>query len=318
MNNIEVKIYENKYMKKWDDFVEKSKNGTIFHTQRFLSYHSPNKFKDLSLLFLKEGNIITVISGCVEEETFYSHKGSTYGGFVVPYNFSISKALKIVEIFLDFLKRRNIKKVYLRLPEYIFEKCPSQEIKYALWYFGFKIKALELSTCYDLDFYDYSKKFLFWETKKSIKEGLKIIFDDKNYYRDFYNLLEESLKEKYKRKPTHSFKEIIKLKKLFPDKMFVITAYYENKVVGGILFFLANKKTAHIFYSTCRKNIKGIYPLESILEYLIKFLKNRNFKYLNYGISTENEGRKINLPLFKFKEKLKGFGVYREIWELEV
>ena len=35
-NNITVEIYEPSKKREWEDFVEKSNNGTMFHLQTFL------------------------------------------------------------------------------------------------------------------------------------------------------------------------------------------------------------------------------------------------------------------------------------------
>ena len=53
--------YEKKFQDEWDSFVTSSNNGTIFHTRRFLSYHSPGKFKESSLLFYDDKKLISVL-----------------------------------------------------------------------------------------------------------------------------------------------------------------------------------------------------------------------------------------------------------------
>jgi hypothetical protein len=44
----------------WDNFVETSDNGTIFHKRRFLSYHPEGKFKDASLIFRKQNKLFSI------------------------------------------------------------------------------------------------------------------------------------------------------------------------------------------------------------------------------------------------------------------
>ena len=58
---IEILKYENNLLSDWDDFVEHSNNGTIFHKQKFLSYHINRRFDDFSLIFKKRGKIIAVV-----------------------------------------------------------------------------------------------------------------------------------------------------------------------------------------------------------------------------------------------------------------
>ena len=312
-----IEIYTEKYKEKWDAFVEHSKNGTIFHTRKFLSYHPPDRFEDFSLMFLKDGNIMSVLPACIEvdsnEKILASHKGSTYGGFVVPFKFGIEDSLALVDTLLEFLYKKGFKGIWMRTPEYIFEKEPSQEIKFAMWHRGFSLDYVELSTCYALKNYDSSKPII-RQARRSYDRGLKCIFDDKNF-EDFYRILYDNLKNKYNREPTHTLDEILLLKKLLDDKFILVSAYLDNELIGGIVIFIANNKTAHIFYSAVKKNIAGLFPNDALVDTAIRKLKDMGFNYLNYGISTEDKGKIINFELFRFKEKFKGFGVYREVWK---
>ena len=54
---IEYKIYKDKYKKMWDDFVGRTKDSTIFHSQLFLEYHIDRKFPNHSLMFYKNGKL---------------------------------------------------------------------------------------------------------------------------------------------------------------------------------------------------------------------------------------------------------------------
>ena len=42
----------------WDDFVDSSDNGTIFHKRTFLSYHPKDRFEDASLVIEKDNKIL--------------------------------------------------------------------------------------------------------------------------------------------------------------------------------------------------------------------------------------------------------------------
>lgn len=320
MGDIYVEKYNDTYFKKWDDFIEKSKSGTIFHTRKFLSYHPKNKFEDYSLLFLKDGNIVSVLPACLikkdNELVLASHQGSTYGGFVIPYKFGIEQSLKLVDLLLDFAHKNNIDKIWMRFPEYIFEKDPSEEIKFAMWNKGFKIDYIELSTCYDLSLYD-EKKPVTRFARRSYEEGIKCLYNDENFS-EFYTILYNNLKNKHQETPTHTLEEIYKLKELLEDRFVLISAYYKGSVVGGLGIFLANSKTTHMFYSAARNDLgRGIFVTDALMDTAIRKLKEKGFKYFNAGISTEEKGTHINFGLFKFKEKYKGLGVYREIWKWE-
>jgi hypothetical protein len=79
-----VEIYTPARKEEWDEFVEKSVNGTFMHSRQFLSYHTPGKFKDCSLLFFDNNKLLAVFPAAdVEGKCLKSHPGATYGGLVV-------------------------------------------------------------------------------------------------------------------------------------------------------------------------------------------------------------------------------------------
>ena len=55
---IELSRYKVSHQNSWDKFVAKSNNGTIFHLRSFLNYHPKSRFKDHSLIVMKNGKIV--------------------------------------------------------------------------------------------------------------------------------------------------------------------------------------------------------------------------------------------------------------------
>ena len=47
---ISIQKYNNKILHLWDDFISNSNNGTIFNSQKFLSYHISRTFDDNSFI----------------------------------------------------------------------------------------------------------------------------------------------------------------------------------------------------------------------------------------------------------------------------
>jgi hypothetical protein len=318
MKNITLKVYNDEYFDKWDRFVEDSRNGTIFHTRKFLSYHPKDRFKDLSLIFMQGGNIMSVIPACLQEKegksVLASHQGSTYGGFVIPFKLGLEKSFEMVDLLLEFSYKQGLNEIWMRYPEYIFEREPSHEIKFAIWKRGFRMDHIELSTCYDLDLYDADSPII-RQARKSYERDVSCKFDDDNFH-EYYKILSENLMVKYKTTPTHTLEEILRLKDLLGDRCILVSAYYKDSLVGGLIVFITQSKTAHIFYSVVRKDLnKGIYVNDVVVDFAIRNLKKMGFKSLNYGISTRIVDEKINYELYRFKEKFKGFGIYRELWQ---
>jgi hypothetical protein len=301
--------YNDNYQDIWDEFVKNSKNGTIFHTRKFLSYHPAERFKDESILIYKKNKLIALFPAIEFENRIISHRGSTYGGLVVGVKNRLSDSLEIWKEIINYYD----KIIEFRKSEYIFDLYPSEEVIFSAKKLGFKEVNEELSTCLDLNNIKLTKGRK-WALTKC--KNLKIVFDDKDY-KSYYKILKNNL-IKHNSTPTHSLEEMIKLKSLLPNNYFLVTIYLDDKMIAGIWLVLANSKTAHTFYIAQNYDYTEFQPLSCIVKNIIEFLKERNFKYLNFGISTENGGKIINKGLFEFKESFGGFGVSRYYFRREV
>ena len=79
---IEYKIYRESDGTSWDNFVDSTKDSTIFHSQQFLRYHIDREFPNHSLMFYKKNMLIAVFSASAVGNTLFSHPGASFGGFV--------------------------------------------------------------------------------------------------------------------------------------------------------------------------------------------------------------------------------------------
>jgi hypothetical protein len=300
--------YQKEYQTLWDNFVKSSKNGTLFHTQKFLSYHK-DRFIDMSILIFKNNKLKALFPAIEFENRIISHRGSTYGGLIVGVKNNLKENLEIWESIIEYYN----KTIEFRKSEYIFDLYPSQEVEFSAKYLGFKEVFSELSTCLDLSFIKFSHG-----RKESIKKckNLKIVFDDLDY-KSYYSILLKNL-EKFNTFPTHSLEEMKLLKSLFPKEYQLITIYKNNQMIAGIWLVLATKTTAHTFYIAQDYNFKELQSLSCIVKEIIYYLQKEKFKYLNFGISTENGGKYLNKGLFEFKESFGGFGVSRYYYRREI
>lgn len=78
----EIKRYTPDLADEWNAFVAQSKNGTFLFDRGYMDYHA-DRFHDHSLIIYRRGKCYALLPGCVDGDTFYSHKGLTYGGLVM-------------------------------------------------------------------------------------------------------------------------------------------------------------------------------------------------------------------------------------------
>ncbi len=310
-NNIKAKIMKGTDVNKWDNFVENSGNGTIFHLQKFLSYHPRGKFKNHNIIFRDGKDIIAVIPGVEERQkikSFISHPGASFGGFVFRNGISIKKIEKIISIFLEYIKKNDFRSVFITLTPLPYQDKFGEEIDFLLNLNGFCIKRKELTSGLYLDFVseeDILKSFKD-STVRGIKKSLRnnINFRQSDDIEIFYNILSENLRRFHKAEPTHSYDEIKRLMNEFPDRILLFGAYHKGKMIGGIILFLCRKDISLIFYIASDRKYQSLRTENLIIYEVIKWLYERNYKYLDFGTLSIN--MKINYGIYQFR---RGFGI---------
>ena len=103
MKMVEIISYTEKYREAWDRFVLQSNNGTMFHLQRFLDYHAPEKFRFHHLLFVEKGKIVAVLPGRFKDGIFESPIGASYGSIVID-DIPFARVMELVSCFLDYAR----------------------------------------------------------------------------------------------------------------------------------------------------------------------------------------------------------------------
>ena len=323
---LEVKKYNKKDLNLWDTFVDTSKNGTIFNKQKFLSYHPKGRFDDCSLIFTHKDKVVGLFPAAVVKKgtskILKSHPGSSYGGLIVDEKATLSLTLEMLSLLEEYACDIGVSSIEMRLNETIFHILPSQELDFALNYNGFSVENIELSSAVQLCFTDFTdlRKLYRSDTARSItkarKEGLTVSFDAD--LEEYYTLLCNNLEHKHRTTPTHSLEELLKLKSLFPEDIFLAGAFVNDELAAGTVVFKCNKVACHTFYIAQNYDFQKFRPLNLVFDALIVDLVEQGYRYLNFGISTEAGGTAINTGLFRFKEGFGARGVVRKYYKKEL
>jgi hypothetical protein len=308
--------YENKLEAQWDDFViNKSINGTFLQTRRFLNYHPEGRFIDRSLVFYKGNTIVAVIPACElfdeHKKTFFSHKGSTYGGIIIGRDFYNIKHVGSIIFDLEaYLVEQGFTKVIIKNTADIFCKDETKLLEYFLFKENYQSYD-ELSFYIDFNLYkddiisnlSASKRR---DYKYSLKNNLAIReLLSKTELESFYNILEINLC-KFAKTPVHSLAELIDMKvKRLGDIACFYGVYMEKEMIAGSMVFNFDNEVFHTQYLASNPEYLSCYPMDFLIVNLIKYAYDKNFKYMSFGISTENNGKFLNEGLARFKE---GFG----------
>jgi len=310
---LEILKYSAEYKSIWDDLISKSKNGTFLFFRDFMEYHS-DRFLDYSFIIFKNGKVEAVLPGNIVNQTYYSHQGLTYGGFIFTSKLSTKDILEIFQIFILELKHIGIKELIYKPVPFIYHILPSQEDLYAL----FKFKAEKIGCNISSTIFQ-NNKIKFIESRKSgirksIKEGVKI-FETEDF-QEFWNILNNNLVQKHDTKPVHSLDEITYLKSKFNDNIKLYVAQFNNEIVAGTVIF-EMKNIVHVQYISANEEGKHIGALDYLFDELI------NNKYINvpvfdFGQSTEQGGNYLNENLIFQKEGFGGRGICYDIYKINI
>lgn len=312
---MEIRLFKHSDETIWDNFIlQESINGTFLQTRRFLNYHSPGKFKDVSLLFYNEKNrLIAVCPACQAESeqniVFYSHKGSTFGGLIISKKFyKAHYVLDIIRNLKNYLEASGFQEAYLKITPDIFSKEKNALLQYCLFYEGFQ-ELKELNTY--ISYTDYSEEVIsnFAQGKRTnvhncIKAGLyvKELIEDCEI-EEFYSILKENLL-KYHQKPVHSLHELLDLKhcRLNKEMEFYGVFMENNMIAASMMFYFFNSNTAHTQYLAAKQDFNKLSPMTFLYYSMIQEMKKKQFLYLSWGVATEHMGKYLNEGLLANKE----------------
>lgn len=127
----EIKRYTPDLADEWNAFVAQSKNGTFLFDRGYMDYHA-DRFHDHSLIIYRRGKCYALLPGCVDGDTFYSHKGLTYGGLVMSDKTTAADVVQIFKLLNVMLKEEGIKRVVYKPVPWIYHRQPSEEDLYAI------------------------------------------------------------------------------------------------------------------------------------------------------------------------------------------
>lgn len=313
MNKYTVKKYTETDFKIWNDFIAQAKNATFLFHRNFMEYHK-DRFEDYSLMVFDEKKLVAVLPANKCGETLYSHQGLTYGGLVYNAKIKLASVIVIFQKVLFFLNENNIKKLQLKLIPSIYHQKPAEELNYILFLLQGQLIRRDTLAVIDL----FSSCPLSKLRKRSIKTGIdnSLIIKEVNDFTDFWNeILIPNLTQKHQAKPVHDLEEITKLKALFPEKIRQFNVYENEVIIAGTTIF-ESSTVAHSQYISGKEGKNQLGGLDLLFHQLISKVFN-NKRFFDFGISNENQGRKLNEGLSYWKESFGANTVVQDFYEVQ-
>ncbi|MBQ9363385.1 MAG: GNAT family N-acetyltransferase [Bacteroidaceae bacterium] len=299
----------------WNRFVATSKNGTFMLNRQYMDYHS-DRFEDCSVMFVEKERVFAVFPANIvrEEGMVCSHQGLTYGGMILGTEINAARVLEGFDLLKEhYHTEYGAKTLYYKSIPYIYHRQTSDETEYALYRNGAKLTACGLSSCINLKApipYERSRRNAL---KKAAKNKLAVELSQD--YENYWSILQEVLGKRHGLVPVHSAAELRLLATRFPEniKLFVVKGE-KGQIIAGTYVYIYNN-VVHTQYMTATDQSRHTGALDLLVDFLIARYAPTH-QYLDFGISTEQNGQMLNEGLIYQKEGFGGRGVCYNQYEI--
>ncbi|MBD5355455.1 MAG: GNAT family N-acetyltransferase [Bacteroides sp.] len=301
MAQLEIIRYSPDMKREWDEFIDRSKNGTFLLKRDYMDYHA-DRFSDYSLIFSKGGSIQGVLPACKSDTALVSHGGLTYGGYIMSRKTTMEDTLRFFQMLISLLREEGFNELRIKPVPHIYHSLPSEEDLYALFRLEAQLIVRNVSATIFMPDRPTFRKDRKAGARRAESRGIRVM--ESTDYQSFWTILRDNLAAKYDASPVHSLEEIKKLSAAFPENIKLYEATMPNgEHVGGTVLFIT-PQVVHAQYISATPEGKKMGAVDILFDHLITDTY-KNCRYFDFGTSNEDGGRVLNEPLICQKE---GFG----------
>ncbi len=314
-----VRSYEPRLAGMWDDLIERSVNGTMLHTRRFISYHG-DRFRDLSLVLENHrGKVVGVFPAAEDPsdpELVISHPGLTYGGLVHDGSVRGASMIGALEEIAHRYRSLGCRRLRYKAVPFIYHAAPADDDLYALFRLGAHRYRCDLSATIDLSHRGRVSQLRVRSRKRAEAAGVSA---DQGWgeIAGFWRILECHLDSRYGVSPAHSLEEINVLHDRFPDEIVLIAGKIGDVLLGGAVLFVTGP-VLHMQYTATTEEGRSKFVTDLVMERAIDLAEQLGSRFFDFGASTVDQGWNLNQGLYQFKGSFGAGGVVYDHYELDL
>ncbi|MBR5083204.1 MAG: GNAT family N-acetyltransferase [Prevotella sp.] len=311
----EIKRYTASQSAEWNEFVERSKNGTFLFHRSYMDYHA-DRFADHSLMVWHKGRLCGLLPANEHDGTLYSHQGLTYGGLITDEHATTAFVCDTFEAINQYLAGQGFKQVVYKAVPWPYHRLPAEEDLYAITQIcGGRLMVRHISSTIDLH-----ERLSFTESRRSglrkaSVAGLQVREKGPEGLEGFWHVLSDNLSTKYDAQPVHTVEEMRLLMERFPQHISLFTVDDGDQVVGGTVIYLM-PQVAHTQYISASHEGKQHGALDLLFDHILHL--DLGCRYFDFGKSSDGDGSDLNRPLIFQKEGFGGRGVCYDWYEWDV
>jgi len=321
-----VSRYQPSEAAEWRAFLAESSNGTLFHDLDFLEYHPPERFDTHHLIFKRNGKLIALLPAAVVTEPdgrsfLKSPYGGSVGGLVLPLGHNAITTLRLVHLLQGYASSLELAGIEMRIGPNIYDKCPNDELSFALTASGFTLTRRWLSHVVVLPSApaEVLNRLVSGRrrsyVRSALNQGLEVSVAGLDCLPSFYRILEEN-RAKHSARPTHTLAELQRIFQLTPERVRLFVCKLQGELIAGSLVFELNDRVAYSFYPCHDHQFERHRPAAVVTVCIAQYYAGQNFRYLDLGPSTFDD-LSLNEGLARFKEEMGGVGFCRDTWRWE-
>lgn len=306
--------YSSEYKEAWDNLVKVSCVSHFLFYRNYMDYHS-DRFLDHSLLvYDNDEKLVALFPANETELAVISHGGLTFGGLLYGNKLKTPNVIDIFYSIIDYYRNRDIKKIIYKPSPWTYHVIPAEADLYCMNIFGFKIKERHLASSIAFQ----SKIPLAGGRKNQIQKARKnnVLIQESEDWDSFVMLLADILQSRHNAIPVHSAAELRLLKHRFPDNIKLLTAKRDNELLAGTVLYITST-AVHTQYLASSDEGLALGALDILIKYAMDMYEQSK-KYFCFGISTETNGKILNVGLLYQKESFGARAVVHDVWELEL
>jgi hypothetical protein len=298
--------YQPKHYTKWQDFICRSNNGTLFHRLDFLSYHQ-NRFTDHEhhLMWFKGQEIAAVMPMGIFVENGQrvakSPFGASYGGIVTatPPNYYFS--YQLISALVAYLKSLSIDEIRITLPIRACYRNYCETLEFSLLHHHFSAINSDISSIVPLNQPDLENNIFTSRARNMARKAraLGVTTQFRQSPQLFWILMQKTF-DKHKVPPTHSQEEWFWLCEHLPNDIWCDIAFLEDQPIAGIGHFKINSLVDSAFYLCSDPDHQQSQALSLLLYEAILKATSDGYATFDFGTSTVQMIPRENI--FRFKE----------------
>jgi len=309
---------ERRHRDRWDEEIDASINGTLFHRLDFLAYHGGRFAENERHLVLLDGEeAVARLSMTIEDadgrRTARSPYGGSYGSFAFRSVPTYSKSRATVDALIEFLITNDVDRLVLTPPIACCSNRSLDTFTFALLESGFTSASRDVSSVVSLGDGPISviaSSRARYAARKAESTGVTVVHDPP--IDAFWSVMKSGYIDRG-RVPTHTRDELEQLTATFPRRVRLDLAYLGHEPVAGMASFAITATVDSSFY-LCQDPIHSrTQGLSLLILQCLSRSQSEGFTYFDFGTSTA--AMEARPALFQFKESFGATGMFRETFE---